>query len=422
MHSEQPLLSVTSFGGFSIAVSDPAATDVPRAVLSDGKGHSKKLWSLVEYLIFSGKESVTFEELIELLWPEDGPDGPLASLRLLVHRARIELDSLGMYSGSELIIRQDKAYSWNRQIPVYLDTERFDELYNRSRRGSAGERLSLLLEAAGTYQGRFLPKSAQNQWVMVLDTYYHSKFLAICEEAVGILEQFGRTWDIIELCKKAVALDPYAETLHVAFIKALTDAGSYNLAMEHYKRVTSMFMDEFGITPSEELKAVYSTLVKSTNALEADIGVIRESLADTGDNGAFFLECEMFKHVYQLKSRESMRSGQAVQLALISVSPSAGKNPGHRSRLTCMTRLSEVIQSSLRQGDLYTRYSVTQYLALLQSTSYENGQMVLDRIQRGFKAAYPKSGFLLQCSMLPLLPKSPAKDTTLTSQAHEEMS
>jgi len=414
VQNKQSLLTVTSFGGFSISAVDSLTGSIC-AELTDGRGNSQRLQLLVAYLVFSGRDAVSFDELIEMLWPEEGPEDPLASLRLLVHRARTELDKLGPYSGAELILRKNKSYCWNSEIQITRDAELFDELYNKARAGSAGERLKALLEAARIYRGRFLPKSAQHQWVMVLDTYYHSKYLAVCEEAVRIMEEFGNNREIIDLCKTAVTLDPYAESLHIALLKALAEVGAYSAALEHYRHVTEMFMDEFGITPSEELKAVYGKLLKGSNALGSDIGTIRQSLTDYDGEGAFFMEYEIFRHVYWLKSRESMRSGQVVQLVLISASPSGGMNPGQRSRRTCMERLGNVVQNSLRQGDLYTRYSVLQYLVMVQSANYENCRMIIERIQRGFKLSYPRSGYLLQFSMLPLLPKNPPKDGVLTS-------
>ena len=410
----QVMLAVTSFGGFSISAVD-ALTGEVCAELADNRGNSQKMQLMVAYLIFSGKEAVSFDELIEVLWPEDGPEDPLAALRLLVHRARIELDKLGVYSGSKLIIRKNKSYCWNGEIPVIRDSERFDELYNKSGKGSAGERLASLLEAAKIYRGHFLPKSIHYQWVMVLDTYYHSKYMAVCEEAVRIMEEFGNHREIIDLCKNAVTLDPYAEPLHIALLKALAEVGSYSAALEHYRHVTEMFMDEFGIAPSDALKTVYGKLLKGSNALGSDIGTIRQALTDYDGEGAFFMEYEIFRHVYWLKSRESMRSGQVVQLVLITAAPSGGMTPGQRSRRTCMERLGDVIQNSLRQGDLYTRYSVLQYLVMVQSANYENCQVIIDRIQRGFKLSYPRSGYLLQFSMLPLLPKRPSKDGGSTS-------
>ena len=415
MLDEQAELVIMSFGGFSISAVDPLTGEV-RAELADNRGNSQRLQLLVAYLLFSDRDTVSFDELIEMLWQEGGPENPLASLRLLVYRARAALDGLGICGGAKLVLRKNKSYCWNNEIRIKKDTELFDGLYAKAQTGNGEQRLKVLIEAAKIYKGHFLPKSSQYQWVMVLDTYYHSKYLAVCEQAVGIMEELGDHRGIIDLCKTAVTLDPYAESLHIALLKALAETGAHSAAMEHYRHVTGMFMDEFGITPSAEFKAVYGKLLKGTNTFAADIGTIRQSLTDYDGEGAFFMEYEIFRHVYWLKSRESMRSGQVVQMVLISASPSGGMNPGQRSRRTCMERLGGVIQGSLRQGDIYTRYSVMQYLVMVQSANHENCRQIIDRVQRGFKLSYPRAGYLLQFSILPLLPKERAKGNTPTEQ------
>ncbi len=405
MQNISPTLKATSFNDFSLSVLD-ATSNKALITLTDEEVYSQKAQLLVEYLLFSGKEAATFEELIEILWPGEGPADPLASLRILIHRARVKLRQLEDFTGAELILRQEKTYLWNKQLPLKRDNETFDKLYHKSRCKSGEERLDILLEAEQLYKGHFLPKRSQNQWVMVLDAYYHSKYLAICEEAITLLEKLERNWDIVDLCKKAVTIDPYAERIHVAFIKALTAVGSHGAALEHYKYVTEMFLNEFGITPSKELKEVYLNL-QNQHELETNISVICQSLAEEEESqGAYFMEYEAFRLACQLKARESVRTGQNGQLILITVLPAAGKHPGQRSQRTCMERLGKVIKNSLRMGDFYTRYSVLQYLVLAQNTSSENSQKVINRLQHNFNLAYPGSGYLLQCSPLPILPKN----------------
>jgi len=71
-----------------------------------------------------------------------------------------------------------------------------------------------------------------------------------------------------------------------------------------------------------------------------------------------------------------------------------------------MHRLSETIRTSLRSGDVYTRYSISQYLVMLPNVSAENGAKVLDRIATAFRRENPKSPAYLRTSLLPMtLPK-----------------
>lgn len=408
--NERPLLLVTSFGGFSIAVHTSAKAECDAPVITDSMGHSKKLWTFMEYLLFSGKEKVSAEELIELLWPEEGCADPLNSLRLLVHRARLELNCLGCYKGSELILGGNGTYGWNRGVPLTVDTENFEILCHASLKGSPSERLDTKMSAIALYKGRFLPKTSYQQWAMTLNTYYQSKYTALCLEAIDLLRSLGRFRDIIGVCTKAITMDPYNEPFHIALIEALTAVGDYKEALDHYRRITDILLKELGIKPSEKLTAVYQVLSRKIHALESDIGAIHNSLVEDNSGGAFYCEYEIFKQIYNLKLRECRRNGEMAQLALITVSPAGGRNPGARSRRTVMDRLGSIIRDSLRQGDVYTRFSAMQYLLFLPSASCENGKLVLERIQCNYKLSVSKSDYLFQFSLLSILPKDPLGD------------
>ena len=396
------LISIASFGGFSVSAYDEGGAVES---ISDTKGHSKKLWTLIEYLIFSGKDFVLSSELTELLWPEGASVAdPLASLRLLVHRARGELSKLGTFKGSELILCRNEAYSWNRRITTVVDAERFASLCLSAAEGDKEARISTILKAAEIYKGHFIPKASQYHWAMALDAYYHSQYISICSQGVSLLKEDGRYADIIELCTAAVSIDPYCESLHIALIEALVASGSRTAALDHYKSISERLLNEFGISPSDALLATYKTISNSINAPEMDISEIRKSMTESRPVGAFHCEYELFKHIYWLKSREYIRSGQAVQLALVTILPKDDAQPSPRSIKTAFEKLKLLIRDMLRQGDLFTRYSVNQYLVLLQSTSYENGQIVLDRLQSAFAQASHKSGLRLQSSIVPMLP------------------
>ena len=409
----ETILSISSFGGFSISALDASNMECVMFKLSDSKRPTSKIWLLIEYLIFSGKEAVAFEEIIELLWPNEGDVGnPIAALRILVHRARAELDKLGEGMGALLILRRNNAYSWNRDVPMQIDTELFAQLYAESQKASGSERIELLLSAARLYAGRFLYGAAYNQWAMIQETYYHSMYVSICEEAVSLLESFSFARDIVELCRNAIALEPYSETLQIAYMKALVSLGAQKMALEHYYHITHVLMNDLAITPSQKLSEIYKLITKNEEGAETDIDTIYKSLTDRSTNalGAYYVEYEPFKHLYEIKSRESIRTGHALQIVLVTVLPSKGKTPGQRSKMRFMERLLDIVKISLRRGDIVTRCSNMQYLVLMQSATYEDVQLVVERIQANLRQTHPKSGYLLQCVTRTIEPRSLPKD------------
>ena len=90
-----------------------------------------------------------------------------------------------------------------------------------------------------------------------------------------------------------------------------------------------------------------------------------------------------------------------MQLALITLS-AKDDAVNTRVRNNTMERLREVIAGALRRGDVFTRYSLTQYLILLPASSYENGEKVLRRVIRSFSHTYPKTPVILTYAVLPV--------------------
>lgn len=372
-------------------------------VLSDQSCRHKKVLSLLAYLIAFRSREITRSELVELLWPDDEVDDPANALKTLVHRARSFLDELGFAPGKEVLQSHRGAYAWNNALPVVVDAEEFDGLCVRLR-GAEKDR-ALLLQAIDLYTGDFLPQNALEPWVVPINTYYRAQYLKLVHEAIRLLTGEQAYDEVISICQRAINVDPYDEGLHLAMITALNAAGMQERALAHYNYVTDLFMTKFGVNPSAELTAQYKEIIKTSKESEMDLRLIRDELSEREKaEGAFFCEYEFFKDIYRLNAREAVRSGYVVCIALLTVMDGAGKPMSQKKRNLTMERLMGVLNSSLRRGDVCTRYSVSQYLLMLPTASYENSSMVLERICRNYKQAYPHMNTLLHYSVLPMEP------------------
>ena len=186
-------------------------------------------------------------------------------------------------------------------------------------------------------------------------------------------------------------------------MRALMAVGAQQNALQHYEYVTDLFFSQFGITPSDQLTALYKEIAKACNATELDLNIIKDNLREYSLRpGAFFCEYEVFKDIYRLEARVAVRTGQATYICLVTAADPFGKTLATKTINVSMDRLKDIIAFSLRRGDVFTRYSVTQFLIMLQSASYEKSDMVIKRIHRNYKKAYPKSKVDLHFKLLPL--------------------
>ena len=60
--------------------------------------------------------------------------------------------------------------------------------------------------------------------------------------------------------------------------------------------------------------------------------------------------------------------------------------------------------ASLRCSDVFTRYSISQYLILLPTVTIEKGEMVLKRIISNFRKLYNRKDITVEIRLQPVLP------------------
>lgn len=402
-NTSNPVLQINMLGGFSISC------DGGQSVLTDQNNRSKKVLTLLEYLITFRNKEISQNELIDLLWPEDEITEPANTLKTLLHRVRSAVGEIGFANGKDVILCRRGAYAWNNSLNVVVDAEEFEKLCMDALTSPEEQKLPKMLSAIDLYKGDFLPKTATEPWVVPINTYYHSLYLKIVHAALEKLFERGDFDSIISICQRAVSIDPYDEPLHLSMIQALINSGSQQAALKHYHHVTDLFLKRFGINPSPELTALYKEIIKTNQSTELNLGIIRDTLRETEiQDGAFFCEYEFFKDIYRLQARSAIRTGQVVHIALITVLDGKGKTLTQKKINMVMERLQEIIAISLRHGDIFARFSVSQFLVMLPSASLENSERVLNRISKNFRQKYPHMNILLHYSSLPLEPESGA--------------
>ena len=114
--------------------------------------------------------------------------------------------------------------------------------------------------------------------------------------------------------------------------------------------------------------------------------VRRDLLEQIRIPGAYCQDYETFKGIYRFLERGIIRSGQKACVILITVVGGQGEGLLPYEKEMSMERLGEDIQSTLRMGDVYTRYSSSQYLVLVIDTTESQADRIADRIKGKFLA------------------------------------
>ena len=394
----QQRLQISMLGGFSLSYPDGTAIDYQ-------SNRSNKLWMVLAYLLTHRGKQITQDELIDILWPDEEIDNPVNTLKTMRHRLCGMLDALGGIPGKEMIRYNHGIYAWSEEVDCVLDIDQFStycELAEQEQDDS--QKISYYLNALEYYNGDFLPKLSSEMWVMSAHAYYHAEYLRVVKKCIALLRTENRYYEIITVCQKAVTIEPYDEDLHRELIDALVRTGAKQSALNHYEKVKELFYHEFGINLSEDLVELYKQIIDETNDAQMDLSFIASRLQEDMVPGAFYCEYALFKEIYRLMTRMMERSGQSVYLCLVSITDKNGKHiVNTKKQNEAVGRLRTAIQFSLRRGDVFTRYSVSQYLILLSSINYENTEMVLRRITDNFKRDNPNLAVKLVTSNQPIV-------------------
>ena len=177
--------------------------------------------------------------------------------------------------------------------------------------------------------------------------------------------------------------------------------------------VMEKFYKERQITPSDKFKELYHLV--STSHLEEpkpfdDITVelsdpeTAEDKAEENHYGAYECEYSVFKRLFWLERRTVSRSGDSVYLCLLSIERSKGDKMKPDVLCRAAERMKMVIQSSLRASDIFSRYSVSQYVVLIPAATYENCEAVMARITQAFNKSYVRRDVIAVSHVTAVLP------------------
>ena len=392
-----PTLQVQMLGQFTLRYGD--------RTISDSDDRSRRVWSLLAYMLYNHGRSFAQEELIHLYWSngEKSAD-PGNALKSIFHRIRTALDKLQPGFGRLLIRRKAGRYFWNNVMPLSLDTEDFEAHFHAAEAaGDDDVRLAEYQAALALYAGDPLPRMTDEIWTIPIVAYYHSLYTRAAAGAIELLEKQERTAEAVALCRRAIHIEPYQEDLYEHLMRGLLRTGDMKGAMSVYEEMSELLFAHFGVMPSETLRTLYRQATRTVNDRTLTMDEVCSQLAEPAPHGgAMVCEYDFFKILYRAEARSIVRNGHSANICLLSVSGKDGEMLARRSLDPAMNNLQVLVQNNLRRGDVIARCSISQYIILLPQANYENSRMVADRLVSAFYRRYPHSPARLRYTVQPL--------------------
>ena len=392
-----PTLQVQMLGQFTLRYGD--------RTISDSDDRSRRVWSLLAYMLYNHGRSFAQEELIHLYWSngEKSAD-PGNALKSIFHRIRTALDKLQPGLGRLLIRRKAGRYFWNNAMPLSLDIEDFEAHFHAAEAaGDDDVRLAEYQAALALYAGDPLPRMTDEIWTIPIVAYYHSLYTRAAAGAIELLEKQERTAEAVALCRRAIHIEPYQEDLYEHLMRGLLRTGDMKGAMSVYEEMSEQLFAHFGVMPSETLRTLYRQATRTVNDRTLTMDEVCSQLEEPAPHGgAMVCEYDFFKILYRSEVRSIARNGHSANICLLSVSGKDGEMLARRSLDPAMNNLQVLVQNNLRRGDVIARCSISQYIILLPQANYENSRMVADRLVSAFYRRYPHSPARLRYTVQPL--------------------
>lgn len=392
-----PTLQVQMLGQFTLRYGD--------RTISDSDDRSRRVWSLLAYMLYNHGRSFAQEELIHLYWSNNEKSAdPGNALKSIFHRIRTALDKLQPGLGRLLIRRKAGRYFWNNVMPLSLDIEDFEAHFHAAEAaGDDDVRLTEYQAALALYAGDPLPRMTDEIWTIPIVAYYHSLYTRAAAGAIELLEKQERTAEAVALCRRAIHIEPYQEDLYEHLMRGLLRTGDMKGAMSVYEEMSEQLFAHFGVMPSETLRTLYRQATRTVNDRTLTMDEVCSQLAEPAPHGgAMVCEYDFFKILYRAEARSIARNGHSANICLLSVSGKDGEMLARRSLDPAMNNLQVLVQNNLRRGDVIARCSISQYIILLPQANYENSRMVADRLVSAFYRRYPHSPARLRYTVQPL--------------------
>jgi DNA-binding SARP family transcriptional activator len=229
-----PEVRIRSFGSFRVELGGEP--------LSTSEWQSRKARQLLKILVARRGRPVHREQLMEVLWPGESPEGVKNRLAVAASTLRAVLDP-GKAHPNDHYVKGDANALQLDLDHVVVDAEEFLAEAETGLRSGGAE-----LEAAEKrYLGDFLVEDLYEEWAQPLREQARAAYLAVLRARAEV-EQDRNPDVALTTLFKVIEVDPWDESAHLAIVSTLRETGRHGEARRAQRRYEAQ-MQELGIDP-----------------------------------------------------------------------------------------------------------------------------------------------------------------------------
>lgn len=343
----------------------------------------KKSMQLLMALLKAGAEGATRQQLLEVVWKEGCDSQKERSiLNQHLYYLRQLIQESHFPEGKYIIVRKPRYY-FTEDYEIHSDTEQLDQILEEIRNAEAAgeDTLELLRRFCRGYTGEFLPMLNGEEWVVEKSAYYQKQYFSCLSRLCSRLKEMGEYQEMLELCTVASQIHPYDEWQAVQ-IDCLVAMNRYKDALKVYEDAAEFFYEDLGVSSLNRTIARYRNTEGRLHYLSSALAGIRKGLNEEERLwGAYCCSYPSFVDVYRIVVRMQERTGIGSLLMVCTLNiAGSGENTE-----TWMERFRQFMAGSIRNGDVYTRYSPNQFLVLLMQAEEKDVENIEERLKNGWK-------------------------------------
>ncbi|MBP1577094.1 MAG: winged helix-turn-helix domain-containing protein [Oscillospiraceae bacterium] len=384
-------LRVYMLGGFEIYYGG--------ALVQLKKKSTSKPVQLLQLLLYHREAGISRHSLMESLYGSEGEIDAANSLNATVPQLRKLLKDTHLPDENYIRTRFDRYY-FESSYPIWVDTEEASILRQKADLMHGPDRIGLLYQLCDLFHGRFLPELDGEDWAEIVRAQYQRIYRDSLNEVCNALKEKHAYNEIYRLTAFAAKLFPFDEW-QVWQQECLLAQGRIREARELYKQVEKLYMTELDAPPPERMRARFRKPEEDPWRKTESLSAVQQWLENAKKEGPSSIPFAAFIDVYNLINGISAASQTPFHLLLCTLANVDGRSvPDVKEFHDSMELLEASIANTLRAEDVFTRYSRSQFLAILVGAKKENLDSIYGRINGAFSLTDKSEKLKLVCQMI----------------------
>jgi len=387
------LVEIITLGDFTVKVNGET--------ISNDTNRANMLWKLLGLLIAGGNKPLSINFLTDAIWPDKEADVATKSLHNLIFRLRRLFGNAGC-DVDKLVVFFHKSYTLDVGHGMYIDAREVEKCFLAAKDPNISEtdKIANLNRVVELYNGEYLVNIYDDPWAVTAVGHYKRMFF----EAVGMLADIylkNQTFDrLFQICDKSIALEPLEEAAYIRMIEGMKQNGMTVRAIELCEVYFNLLYTKVGVSPSARMNSLYRDLKGSIRQLQQDASSIMFELMEREQPQSFFCSMEVFTEIYRYEARQFERRGESLYIALLTINNMQRDIPTPSVLARAMENLYVSCLNAIRRGDIFTRYSNSQYLLLLTRLTGDDQPVVESRIKEDFYSRRGSEDIIINFEML----------------------